>query len=510
MAITIINQIASMNEQKNNLVAAVTSTILEAITGKNTRLLKVCVLQPDYSTSGVDYQLYDPQRNLSHLIPEAIMDHVSLNKLTTYKQLKELKKKNYDVFVNLCEGYLEWEVPSIDVIYTLELLNLPFTGPTTLLYDPPKELMKYVAYTEGVLTPAYALIEEEGNIEKQVESLSFPLFVKPAKAGDSLGIDEKSLVHNIDELKAKTHFIIEEYGPLMVEEYIQGREFTVMVAANAGSEKGVTSFKPVEYIFPDATPFKTYALKTSALHPNANIPVADEAIEKQLRAAAEQIFKSFNGVGYARLDFRMDTAGRLFFLEINFTCSVFYKDGYEGSADYILTHDGFGQANFLRHIIAEGIVRHQLKQKKYRIKGNAIVGYGIYATQDIGINELIFKGEEMPQRIVTKNYVAQNWEEKEKENFRRYAYPISKEVFLLWDHDPSGWAPQNHSCNSNTAYQGLNVIATKNINKGEELTLDYASFLDENMEPFDCQCGTANCRGLISGIPNNSITEREK
>ena len=58
------------------------------------------------------------------------------------KQLKELKKKNYDVFINLCEGYLEWNVPSIDVIYFMELLNLPFTGPTSLLYDPPKDLMK--------------------------------------------------------------------------------------------------------------------------------------------------------------------------------------------------------------------------------------------------------------------------------------------------------------------------------------------------------------------------------
>ena len=506
----IIQQIASMNEQKNNLMAPIATTILEEIPGKNTRQLKVCVLQPDYSTSGVEYQLYDPERDLSHLIPEATVDHVRLNKLTTYQQLKELKKKKYDVFVNLCEGYLEWEVPSIDVIYSLELLNLPFTGPTTLLYDPPKELMKYVAYTEGVLAPAYALIEEEEHMEKQIEHLSYPLFVKPAKAGDSLGIDEKSLVNNIVELKEKIHSIIEEYGPLLVEEYIQGREFTVMVAANAGSGKGVTSFKPVEYIFPDATPFKTYALKTSELHPTANIPVADEAIEKQLRAAAEQIFKSFNGVGYARLDFRMNAAGRLFFLEINFTCSVFYTNGYEGSADYILKHDGFGQANFLRHIIAEGITRHQQRQKKYRMKGNAIAGYGIYAIQDIEINELIFKGEEMPQRMVTRNYVNQNWNEKEKENFRRYAYPVSKEVFLLWDQDPTGWAPQNHSCNSNTMYKGLNMIATKKIGKGEELTLDYASFLDENMEPFNCQCGAANCRGLITGKANNSVTEREK
>ena len=219
--------------------------------------MKICVLQPDYSTSNVDYQNYDPARDLGHLITEASFDHVLLNKLTTYRQLKELKKKNYDIFVNLCEGYLEWEIPSIDVIYSMEMLNLPFTGPTSLLYDPPKELMKYVAYTEGVGTPAYAIVENEDDIETCCSHLKFPLFVKPAKAGDSLGVDENSLVNNMQELKQKIHSIIEEYGPLLVEEYISGREFTVMLAANADDgnpatkpEKAATVFKPVEYIFP--------------------------------------------------------------------------------------------------------------------------------------------------------------------------------------------------------------------------------------------------------------------
>ena len=90
--------------------------------------MRICVLQPDYSTTGVDYKNYDPPRDISALMPEAQVDTVFLNKLTSYKQLKDLGKKGYDIFVNLCEGYLEWEVPSIDVIYTLELLNLPFAG----------------------------------------------------------------------------------------------------------------------------------------------------------------------------------------------------------------------------------------------------------------------------------------------------------------------------------------------------------------------------------------------
>ncbi len=474
-----------------------------------TRRLKICVLQPDYSTSAVDYQYYDPPRELQKLLPNDIVDTIFLNKLTTYKQLKALQHKGYDVFVNLCEGYLEWEVPSIDVIYTLELLNLPFTGPTSKLYDPPKELMKYVAFCANVVTPAYAVITSLNNLEKECCHLQFPLFAKPAKAGDSLGIDDKSLVQNFIGLQEKVAKLLIDYDELLVEEYIAGREFTVMLAANADGQT-VTIFKPVEYIFPDTFQYKTYALKTSELHPNANIPCNDIEIENQLRSAAINIFKGFNGVGYGRLDFRMDATGKLYFLEINFTCSVFYTDGYEGSADYILQYDGFGQQRFLQHIIEEGIARHKRQQKKYVVKGNAIAGYGIYSTQNLADGELVFKGEGKAQRLVTKAFIAANWNEEEQENFHRYAYPISDEVFILWDDNPEEWAPQNHCCEPNTAYKGLNVFAIKPITVGDELTLDYTSFLSDAMQPFTCKCGSPNCRGFIKGIPNNTITEREK
>lgn len=471
--------------------------------------MKVCVLQPDYSTTQVDYQHYDPPRNLQHLLPEAEVHHVFLNKLTTYRQLQELQHKGYDIFVNLCEGYLEWEVPSIDVIYTLDLLNLPYTGPTTLLYDPPKELMKYVAYCENINTPSYVLIEQETDLTSAVAPLQFPLFVKPAKAGDSLGVDAQSLVSNLQELRIKVNNTIGVYPQLLAEEYIAGREFTVLIAANADGTTA-TTFTPVEYIFPEGFAFKTYALKTSELHPKANIPCTDPVIEQQLREAAQKIFKGFQGAGYARLDFRLNEKGELFFLEINFTCSVFYSDGYEGSADFILQYDGIGQEGFLRHMIAEGLARHRRKQKKYRIKGTAIAGYGIYATCDIPAGEIIFKGEGRSQRIITRRAVQENWSEADQLIFRRYAYPLSRELFLLWDDNPSEWAPQNHSCQPNTGYNGLDVVALRGIRSGEELTLDYATFLDENMEPFDCQCGTSVCRGKITGIPGNSVTSREE
>ncbi|NOT50884.1 MAG: SET domain-containing protein-lysine N-methyltransferase [Chitinophagaceae bacterium] len=470
--------------------------------------MKVCVLQPDYSTTGVDYKNYDPPRDLSVLIPEHEVHNVFLNKLTTYKQLKQLSKEGYDIFVNLCEGYLEWEVPSIDVIYSMELLNLPFTGPTTKLYDPPKELMKYMAYCEGVKTPGYVIIHELKEVDEAVKHLQFPLFVKPAKAGDSLGVDEQSLAHNKIELQQKCISILEEYGPLLIEEYIAGREFTVLVAANTDGHS-CTVFRPVEYLFPEGKEFKTYALKTSELHPDCNVGCDDDVLDKQLRSAAEKIFKGFNGVGYARLDFRVNDKNEIWFLEINFTCSVFYSDGFEGSADFVLKFDGIGQDGFLRHIITEGISRHKRGKKPFIMKGNSIAGYGIYASRNIKEGEIIFKGEGRSQRVITKRFVEKNWNEEEKMHFRRYAYPVSEELFILWDDDPSEWAPQNHSCDPNTAFDGLNVLAVRNISKGEELTLDYTEFLDENMEPFQCQCTAANCRGTIEGIRHNSLTHRE-
>ncbi len=472
--------------------------------------MRVCILQPDYSTSDVDYKNYDPPRNLSHLLPGHEVDHVFLNKLHTYRQIKNLKKKNYDIYVNLCEAYLEWSVPSIDVIQTLDLLNLPYTGPNAELYDPPKELMKYVAYTCGISAPRYVVAENVADLKNAIATLQFPLFVKPAKAGDSLGIDEDSLVKNAGDLRRKVELLLQEFDDVIVEEYIPGREFTVLVTSRPVPGNWCDAYNPIEFIFPEGKQFKTYALKTSELHSEANVPCTDPELSAKLKDSATHLFKAFNGVGYARLDFRVKEDGSIFFLEINFTCSVFYEDGYEGSADYILINEPGGKKDFLKKIIDEGICRHLQKQKKYSVKGNALSGYGIYASRNISRNEIIFFGEEKPHRLVTKKYVEENWSPAGLQDFSKYAWPVSDQVYILWDRKPEDWAPQNHSCDPNTRYEGLNVIANANIKNGDELTLDYTSFLNNEMETFICNCGSANCKSIIRGKHQNSITHREK
>jgi D-alanine-D-alanine ligase len=479
--------------------------------------LRVCVLQPDYSASTVDYRHYDPPRDLSPWLPGCAVHHEMLDKRTTYRQLRGCADRGFDIYVNLCEGYLDWDVPSIDVIHALDLLNLPYTGPTAALYDPSKLLMKYVAHTVGVRTPAHVAVPPHGTTDDSWEpalhalgaSSEQPRFVKPAHAGDSLGVDDGSVVTSLSALRARVDMLRRDFGHVLVEEYIAGREFTALVL---GGACGATTraLAPVEYAFPAGSAFKTYALKTSALHPQANIPVHDAALSARLRDAATRVFEGFGGVGYGRCDFRLAADGTLYFLEINFTCSVGYAAGSEGSADWILEHDGLGRAGFFAHIIAEGRARHAARQRRWERRGNGVSGYGVFARSVLAAGAMVFPGEGKSFRLVTARHVREHWSAAERETFRRYAWPISDAVSVLWSDTPDEWAPQNHSCAANTRYDGLDVVTTRAIAAGEELTLDYGELSGADAEPFDCHCGAPNCRGRVVGRAGNSVTAREQ
>lgn len=89
-----------------------------------------------------------------------------------------------------------------------------------------------------------------------------------------------------------------------------------MVAGNSDHEKECICYQPVEYIFPEHFEFKTYALKTSELHPESNKVCEDSYLNEALKNAASRIFKAFNGVGYGRLDFRVTPQGEIYFWKL--------------------------------------------------------------------------------------------------------------------------------------------------------------------------------------------------
>jgi hypothetical protein len=83
---------------------------------------------------------------------------------------------------------------------------------------------------------------------------------------------------------------------------------------------------------------------------------------------------------------------------------------------------------------------------------------------------------------------------------RRSAWPITDEVWVTWSRDPEEWRPINHSCDPNAWIDGLDVVARTDIRTGDEITLDYATFYNEVMPSFQCDCGAEPCRRTITGL----------
>lgn len=352
--------------------------------------MKVCVLQPDYGDSTVDYKNYDPPRDLSTWLPDDEVHTLLLRKATVYRQLREASRKGYDIYVNLCEGYLDWDTPSLDVIWSLDLLNLPYTGPNLRLYDPSKVEMKFVAIDNGVTTPDFVEARTPEDVERAARELRFPLFVKPARSGDSLGIDEQSLARDEKALTSKCAQLWEDFDAALIEEFIEGREATVLMASR-GNDPIV--LQPLEFLFANPTDFKTYALKVTEHHPDSNRSWPHDSIAVRLKEAARKIFLGFRGEGYARLDFRVAADGQVYFLDINFACSIFYAPGHEGSADYVLRDAPGGPSAFLRHIIADGLERHRQRQPKVERRRD-----GYFALRDLTPGELL---EDLEDKILS-------------------------------------------------------------------------------------------------------------
>jgi len=286
-------------------------------------------------------------------------------KATACQQIAALAEKNYDVFVNLCDGCVGDDAAGIEVVYALEQHNLPFTGAASDFYDPSRDAMKRACKRAGVPTPGYVFVSDVSALERSVAHLNFPLIVKHPNGHSSVGLFKASRVENFTQLQTQVRRMISEYGGALIEEFVPGREFDVLVVENADDPTEPFTYLPAEFIFPPNESFKHYDLKWVNYDAMNCVPCNDSALTERLQAMSKKLFVALNGSGYARCDIRMDARGELFMLEINANCGIFYPPGQEGSADFILTQDAAGHRGFIERILRAGLARHQRRNQLY-------------------------------------------------------------------------------------------------------------------------------------------------
>ena len=123
------------------------------------------------------------------------VDVVEVHKLTCDNQLKEVMNKHYDLIFNVANGSLMETKAGADVCYYLNTkCTVPFVGPTIRTLDPPREEMKRVCITNGILTPNYAFVYELKADMHKLDRLSFPMIVKHYNSSDSWDMTKESKV----------------------------------------------------------------------------------------------------------------------------------------------------------------------------------------------------------------------------------------------------------------------------------------------------------------------------
>jgi D-alanine-D-alanine ligase len=267
------------------------------------------------------------------------------------KQIRDLMSEGVDTFINLCDGTPDDPLSGISLVSALEKYNAAFTGADSKFFDPTRDEMKNAARRVSVPTPNWVFVNRVEDAEKVVKRLKFPMLVKPPHGYASVGIRRNSRVEDIDQLREQLQVEINEFGRALIEEFVEGREFTCLIAENPDDSKNPLTFTPVEFIFPTGESFKHYDMKWVEYEKMSVAVVSDPKIQKTLRQQTMRVFKELGGNGYARCDYRMDASGTIHMLEINPNCGIFYAPHEPGSADFSLLNDPTDHKKFMKLII---------------------------------------------------------------------------------------------------------------------------------------------------------------
>lgn len=279
--------------------------------------------------------------------------------------LQNLSAFRPDVVFNLVEAFGADPRVQAGLAAVLDLAGFPYTGSNhaALLTTTDKTLLKTVLHQAGIPTPAWEVYTGRPNSI----SLAPPWFIKPAWEDGSVGIDDRSLVHERGQLepflsaKSATH----RGQPLIVEAYVDGREFNVALLEHPGGR--VEILPPVEIVFSDWPAGKPRIINYDAKwSPDSfeyrNTPRSFEleaGLKARLGEAALECWRVFRLNGYARVDLRMDQDGRLLVMEVNANPCLAPECGFIAASQ---------EAGYQPQAVIETIIRQPLAAGKDQLR----------------------------------------------------------------------------------------------------------------------------------------------
>jgi D-alanine-D-alanine ligase len=242
---------------------------------------------------------------------------------------------------NLLEGFDDVTIFDQNVVSHLELLKLSYTGcnPRGLLLARDKSLSKKLLAYHRIHVPEFEVFRA-GRPVRRNKRLVFPLIVKSLTQEASIGISQASVVDSDEKLKERVSFIHQSIGTAaIVEQYIEGREIYVGIMGN----QALQAFPVWELFFknmPDgAKRIATDRVKWSVKYQNKygidSGPAVDlpEAKAAEIQHLCKRAYRALELSGYARIDIRLDEAGKIWVLEANPNPQIARGEDFAASAE---------------------------------------------------------------------------------------------------------------------------------------------------------------------------------
>lgn len=238
--------------------------------------------------------------------------------------LKDYHKNKPDIIFNMVEIYHDRAYLEMSFACLLELMKVPYTGapPLALGTCQRKIMAKSILASLGINTPKFHIISKSDDCAGV--NLKFPLIVKPSQEDASLGIENESVVNNHDELIARVNFVLKKFKqPVLVEEFIPGRELNVAVMGN--KKPRVLPISEVDFsrMPKHLHNIVSFQAKWDPFHEayHSTVAVCPAELPAEVEEKAKDLaFKAFNALGcrdYARVDMRLTENHELFVLEVN-------------------------------------------------------------------------------------------------------------------------------------------------------------------------------------------------
>jgi len=219
-----------------------------------------------------------------------------------------------DYVFNIAEGWGGRDRESY-VPVMCGMIGIPCTGSdgTALGISMDKVLTKQLARDAGIRTTEYMLYTKPPDSEPP---FGFPAFVKPNMDGSSRGISRHSLVTDLAQLKHRVEVILHDYcQPALVEPYLAGRDFSVGLLGNNPPE--VLPLCEILLGHEYGIPFFSFEYKrhdTDCLDFSPDLP---GEIKDNMETMSRTLWDVLGCRDYSRFDFRTDTEGAPYFMEVN-------------------------------------------------------------------------------------------------------------------------------------------------------------------------------------------------